>query len=161
MCLRILASAPDPSRNRITVILVTLLFVRSWEPSRVITKPIPTPNVRLLIGGGFAVISDWDETAPAFEDHSLLRKPERISKAGEINLGNHVERYDKGRDVGPIASRGRARGRRRNADRSHSRQGGRPGIDLQLQRHRSEEHTSELQSLRHLVCRLLLEKKKK
>src|SRR5258705_10148974 len=27
-------------------------------------------------------------------------------------------------------------------------------------RERSEEHTSELQSLRHLVCRLLLEKKK-
>src|SRR5258705_3273809 len=26
---------------------------------------------------------------------------------------------------------------------------------------RSEEHTSELQSLRHLVCRLLLEKKKR
>src|SRR5262245_50645145 len=35
---------------------------------------------------------------------------------------------------------------------------------LQSARHavknRSEEHTSELQSLRHLVCRLLLEKKK-
>src|SRR5205814_10195072 len=30
----------------------------------------------------------------------------------------------------------------------------------QRSRHRSEEHTSELQSLRHLVCRLLLEKKK-
>src|SRR5262245_65179327 len=29
-----------------------------------------------------------------------------------------------------------------------------------LYRVRSEEHTSELQSLRHLVCRLLLEKKK-
>src|ERR1039458_4678532 len=29
-----------------------------------------------------------------------------------------------------------------------------------LFRKRSEEHTSELQSLRHLVCRLLLEKKK-
>src|SRR3989442_8102526 len=28
-------------------------------------------------------------------------------------------------------------------------------------RHRSEEHTSELQSRPHLVCRLLLEKKKK
>src|SRR5258705_6014797 len=28
------------------------------------------------------------------------------------------------------------------------------------QRTRSEEHTSELQSLRHLVCRLLLEKNK-
>src|SRR5262245_62560789 len=33
----------------------------------------------------------------------------------------------------------------------------RPWSDLD----RSEEHTSELQSLRHLVCRLLLEKKKK
>src|SRR5205814_6545702 len=34
-----------------------------------------------------------------------------------------------------------------------------PGfIDIHV---RSEEHTSELQSLRHLVCRLLLEKKKK
>src|SRR5262245_29476647 len=33
---------------------------------------------------------------------------------------------------------------------------------LQIDRYiRSEEHTSELQSLRHLVCRLLLEKKKK
>src|SRR5436853_2478919 len=27
-----------------------------------------------------------------------------------------------------------------------------------VENHRSEEHTSELQSLRHLVCRLLLEK---
>src|ERR1035438_10559748 len=36
-------------------------------------------------------------------------------------------------------------------------------IDQQMdfRRMRSEEHTSELQSLRHLVCRLLLEKKKK
>src|SRR5436853_7292027 len=31
---------------------------------------------------------------------------------------------------------------------------------LGLRDGRSEEHTSELQSLRHLVCRLLLEKKK-
>src|SRR2546425_7400733 len=30
----------------------------------------------------------------------------------------------------------------------------------QLREHRSEEHTSELQSLAYLVCRLLLEKKK-
>src|SRR5437899_9838549 len=34
------------------------------------------------------------------------------------------------------------------------------GFFLFLARYRSEEHTSELQSLRHLVCRLLLEKKK-
>src|SRR5258705_5151173 len=40
---------------------------------------------------------------------------------------------------------GQAGGLHRQADRVHQR---------------SEEHTSELQSLRHLVCRLLLEKKK-
>src|SRR5205814_4473864 len=33
--------------------------------------------------------------------------------------------------------------------------------DRRQPRARSEEHTSELQSLRHLVCRLLLEKKKR
>src|SRR2546425_11418413 len=35
-----------------------------------------------------------------------------------------------------------------------------PGMSLSWSR-RSEEHTSELQSLAYLVCRLLLEKKKK
>src|SRR2546422_7777520 len=34
-------------------------------------------------------------------------------------------------------------------------------IHALFQRERSEEHTSELQSRLHLVCRLLLEKKKK
>src|ERR1035441_7920286 len=33
-----------------------------------------------------------------------------------------------------------------------------PSTDSTCQLSRSEEHTSELQSLRHLVCRLLLEK---
>src|SRR5437899_8066307 len=47
----------------------------------------------------------------------------------------------------------RRRGRRRQDTADHGcRRGCPPG--------RSEEHTSELQSLRHLVCRLLLEKKK-
>src|SRR2546425_8334127 len=32
---------------------------------------------------------------------------------------------------------------------------------MQMHSNRSEEHTSELQSLAYLVCRLLLEKKKK
>src|SRR5687768_18400185 len=35
------------------------------------------------------------------------------------------------------------------------------GHDAQAEEPRSEEHTSELQSRLHLVCRLLLEKKKK
>src|SRR5690348_17421734 len=36
----------------------------------------------------------------------------------------------------------------------------RPGADLRRRPVRAEEHTSELQSPVHLVCRLLLEKKK-
>src|SRR5262245_65023289 len=39
------------------------------------------------------------------------------------------------------------------------RQGGAERQRVECRDHRSEEHTSELQSLRHLVCRLLLEKK--
>src|SRR5207237_8383310 len=35
------------------------------------------------------------------------------------------------------------------------------GTELEIFAHRSEEHTSELQSHLNLVCRLLLEKKKK
>src|SRR5438093_4175497 len=49
----------------------------------------------------------------------------------------------------------------------HRRRGKRPrvpralrGLLRRVQRVRSEEHTSELQSLTNLVCRLLLEKKK-
>src|SRR5690554_7248871 len=69
--------------------------------------------------------------------------------------------------------------RRRNvphwpAGRSHDRQGADPGgpaagtptdlsvlraVEIASQVWRSEEHTSELQSRPHLVCRLLLEKK--
>src|SRR5689334_23802747 len=40
------------------------------------------------------------------------------------------------------------------------RQLGRPELSLSWKPTRSEEHTSELQSQFHLVCRLLLEKKK-
>src|SRR3712207_9022532 len=41
------------------------------------------------------------------------------------------------------------------------RRGDRPQAELDRSQHRSEEHTSELQSRQYLVCRLLLEKKKK
>src|SRR3712207_7874966 len=41
------------------------------------------------------------------------------------------------------------------------RSNGAPGLRLRVVLRRSEEHTSELQSRQYLVCRLLLEKKKK
>src|SRR5947199_5933710 len=53
-------------------------------------------------------------------------------------------------------------GRRRDPADPGRRAGGAAegGAGLRIPDPRSEEHTSELQSLRHLVCRLLLEKKK-
>src|SRR5438874_5913638 len=55
----------------------------------------------------------------------------------------------------PQLSRVRRRGRRHPSDRV------RRWILVDARLVRSEEHTSELQSRRDLVCRLLLEKKKK
>src|SRR5262245_64089470 len=55
------------------------------------------------------------------------------------------------RSVATGAARGAVRRRGRRLRR----------LTARALRRRSEEHTSELQSLRHLVCRLLLEKKKK
>src|SRR5262249_61888434 len=52
---------------------------------------------------------------------------------------------------------GAAIGRKRQADEGGERAGAKPFAREGL---RSEEHTSELQSLTNLVCRLLLEKKK-
>src|SRR2546429_3287016 len=44
---------------------------------------------------------------------------------------------------------------------AHGAQTGAPQRHARIHQDRSEEHTSELQSRLHLVCRLLLEKKKK
>src|SRR3712207_7486758 len=55
-----------------------------------------------------------------------------------------------------VAGPGRHHGRR---DDQHRRP--RLVLELRLVPRRSEEHTSELQSRQYLVCRLLLEKKKK
>src|SRR2546430_7455673 len=55
----------------------------------------------------------------------------------------------------------RAWNRRVVAEPLHTRLCGRTLPPKQGSHHRSEEHTSELQSQSNLVCRLLLEKKKK
>src|SRR3712207_8696504 len=52
-------------------------------------------------------------------------------------------------------------GDRRPARRARGRPPGRLVLLRQRRARRSEEHTSELQSRQYLVCRLLLEKKKK
>src|SRR5205814_8272677 len=71
------------------------------------------------------------------------------------------------RTVGLVESAEMARIEREDRGKTEPCQGGKgaapgnpPPFRLLTARPRSEEHTSELQSLRHLVCRLLLEKKK-
>src|SRR3712207_7113181 len=58
----------------------------------------------------------------------------------------------------PCANRCRTRASRASGHRIPSSRGGRSRAAFVA---RSEEHTSELQSRQYLVCRLLLEKKKK
>src|SRR2546426_4913234 len=59
------------------------------------------------------------------------------------------------------ADAGRAVVRRIAGDAGGRVPGARRAADRERRQHRSEEHTSELQSPCNLVCRLLLEKKKK
>src|SRR2546425_5864959 len=63
----------------------------------------------------------------------------------------------------PLARRRSRCERKRAGGHEHGRDDQRRlrARDRHDQRHRSEEHTSELQSLAYLVCRLLLEKKKR
>src|SRR5205823_13526917 len=60
------------------------------------------------------------------------------------------------RQAEPVARNARQDLPRRHQEVERRREEGGPQV-----RQRSEEHTSELQSLAYLVCRLLLEKKKK
>src|SRR5437870_6080428 len=62
------------------------------------------------------------------------------------------------RSVGRIIDGG-VRGLAGDADPLHGHSGGRVALPGEEECGRSEEHTSELQSRGHLVCRLLLEKK--
>src|SRR5438552_13752624 len=66
--------------------------------------------------------------------------------------------YTRSSDLQPLARRDARRGRgTARRVRAHVEDARHP----RLGRGRSEEHTSELQSPDHLVCRLLLEKKKR
>src|SRR3989442_1156501 len=85
----------------------------------------------------------------------MIRRPPRSTLFPYTTLFRSVDR-----DVGD--PRAQARVIREGPFEPRLRQDGDaiPGRDPQLaQSHRSEEHTSELQSRPHIVCRLLLEKK--
>src|SRR5437899_7409348 len=80
--------------------------------------------------------------------HDALPIYHADQRACELHRGEPTTGRRDGRSMGSPMSRKRAA----NVELQEAR----VGVPW-----RSEEHTSELQSLRHLVCRLLLEKKKK
>src|SRR2546422_1691534 len=87
----------------------------------------------------------------------MIRRPPRSTLFPYTTLFRSVQH-----DVGAAARPGYGGGHRAVADGHRVRRRGRDGVCPQLLPWlvRSEEHTSELQSRLHLVCRLLLEKKK-
>src|SRR5690349_22849529 len=85
----------------------------------------------------------------------MIRRPPRSTLFPYTTLF----RSHRSRGLRPDDQRGPDRGRPRAADGARHR--GRVPAPRAPHLLRSEEHTSELQSRRDLVCRLLLEKKKK
>src|SRR5205814_10465300 len=91
-------------------------------------------------------------------DSFPTRRSSDLPKPGEryaAALGGHTEvLYEQAGDVLQYLKAGQLRPLIIFAEKRH------PAFADVPTSKRSEEHTSELQSLRHLVCRLLLEKKK-
>src|SRR5256885_15952092 len=81
----------------------------------------------------------------------MIRQPPRSTLFPYTTLFRSLRRANRPAPPGREPARPRGAGRTRSA---------RGDLRRAAQRHRSEEHTSELQSPCNLVCRLLLEKKK-
>src|SRR3989442_8715788 len=90
----------------------------------------------------------------------MIRRPPRSTLFPYTTLFRSIDR----RLLSPCARRNPVLGLGLHAERAGMRVVGigeqHPGHRSRAATHRSEEHTSELQSRPHLVCRLLLEKKK-
>src|SRR2546426_5929351 len=99
----------------------------------------------------------------------MIRRPPRSTLFPYTTLFRSLRAHPHHQRVGeegrpPQEGRFHAHGGRRSrgADRGAARQGEGPAVrGADQDQARSEEHTSELQSPCNLVCRLLLEKKKK
>src|SRR5437016_9032223 len=92
----------------------------------------------------------------------MIRRPPRSTLFPYTTLFRSNASFCREGGERPLPHRGTEAGaRRQSRTRSEARAERRAaGFDCRLAP-RSEEHTSELQSLTNLVCRLLLEKKKK
>src|SRR5688572_31018152 len=93
----------------------------------------------------------------------MLRRPPRSTLFPYTTLfRSRVHRQRRRHGFGAEPWRENAEGVGRNAGAAHVAHREPQGVRARCKPHvRSEEHTSELQSQSNLVCRLLLEKKKK
>src|SRR5437879_7180359 len=90
--------------------------------------------------------------SPLFPYTTLFRSQEEPQRLRPGIVGDQLDQRLAARERQHLVARvGRRADRRRHQERARQ-----PLVEL-----RSEEHTSELQSPMYLVCRLLLEKKKK
>src|SRR2546425_9272951 len=90
----------------------------------------------------------------------MIRRPPRSTLFPYTTLFR-ADRHQQEQSPVAVDDAGNA-GEQRDGERDDGLEGGRRHLgEEERQPDRSEEHTSELQSLAYLVCRLLLEKKKK
>src|SRR5258705_4868726 len=88
----------------------------------------------------------------------MIRRPPRSTLFPYTTLFRSPRHVDVEEDQLDVLVLGQAVQGLAAVERVHERKAAQHHLEHPMQR--SEEHTSELQSLRHLVCRLLLEKKK-
>src|SRR3989442_6105775 len=123
--------------------------------AEVLSDPTPCGRHRVLIHGCLAQGEAWCPTPPG-SSVSDTPSRNRHGLSDEVSLP-----YRRGRSIcvmrAEVLSDPTPCGRHRVLSHGCLAQGEAPVA----QDPRSEEHTSELQSRPHLVCRLLLEKKKK
>src|SRR3712207_7651616 len=92
----------------------------------------------------------------------MIRRPPRSTLFPYTTLFRSVSERRQGEGGVAPDQQGHAVGARpRDVARADRRGGARLVLHHEVAAERSEEHTSELQSRQYLVCRLLLEKKKK
>src|SRR2546430_7884008 len=94
----------------------------------------------------------------------MIRRPPRSTLFPYTTLFRSLARGPgarRGRGGGPAPDRRHAAARSDGSEGPPDRGGAEGGPEGARRARRSEEHTSELQSQSNLVCRLLLEKKKK
>src|SRR5205814_3450047 len=93
--------------------------------------------------------------------HLIYDSPSPTRRSSDLQQKICTTRFALGAKCGGRADEAGAGSAARACSRSRSHASAMPPSPPAVFQRRSEEHTSELQSLRHLVCRLLLEKKKK